>query len=390
MIEKKEAYRIIDSILEQCSYYTMIRLQHNSEGITRYSRSKLQQNICKEDMQITMIMSCGKKRVSVTTNGTDKDSIIEAVRTAERNLLFMPDRNSKKEELTEPIEIYDDSYDEEFASKYEAPGRVEIIGKCLNMLGTGYDAAGSCTLEKEVLVIGNSRGIRRYSRKAHASFNASVTGTFGNSGYAQVLSDGTSSFDCIGAFNKACDKASSSGAPVELEPGRYTVILESLAVGNLLGNMALLIAEGVVKEFAYDRDSAMQWGLISTGHATDYLGDGGVPENMVIKNGNSSVEQLVSETQKGILVTRLYYINTVNASEGVFTGLTRDGTFLIENGKIVCPIRNMRFTDSILNILNSVSGVSAERELVPAADGYAFAPALRIEAMNFSGNSNES
>ena len=140
----------------------------------------------------------------------------------------------------------------------------------------------------------------------------------------------------------------------------------------------------------HDRRSAKQAGAASTGHALPAPNpEGPSPLNLFLEPGEAAVTDMVQATARGLLVTRFHYSNIVNPMETTLTGMTRDGTWLIENGQIVHPVRNLRFTQSILEALSSVEMIG--RESVIASEFF-FAgsrvPALKISGFGFSGASD--
>ena len=146
---------------------------------------------------------------------------------------------------------------------------------------------------------------------------------------------------------------------------------------------------GVPKEIAYSRTAAAKAGFEPTGHGFPLPNETGeAPLNIVIAGGSASLEELIASTAKGILVTRLWYIREVEPYEKVMTGMTRDGTFLIEGGEVVAGIRNMRFNQNIVDLLRNVEALSTS---VRASGEEAFdmaAPAMKVHNFKFHG-SNE-
>jgi len=202
-------------------------------------------------------------------------------------------------------------------------------------------------------------------------------------------------------------KAAASHLPREIEPGRYTVILEPAAVLDLVGFLfydfagtavldrrscfnerlgkqvlgqnitlwddvyhplqlgapydgeglprqkVLLVERGVPRNLVYSRATAKKMDAHPTGHGLALPNEWGeAPVNLVFEGGNSSLEEMIASTKHGILATRLWYIREVDPYEKILTGMTRDGTFLIEDGQVVSGIRNMRFNQSILEMLS--------------------------------------
>jgi predicted Zn-dependent protease len=124
----------------------------------------------------------------------------------------------------------------------------------------------------------------------------------------------------------------------------------------------------------------------STGHALPPNNTfGPYPKNMVMSPGNSSLEEMISSTQKGILITHFWYINYMNPMKTMVTGTTRDGTFLIEDGKIKSPVKNMRIGQSILEAFSSVEMMSKDRKLCPQYGVVMYVPAMKIKDFTFIG-----
>jgi predicted Zn-dependent protease len=249
--------------------------------------------------------------------------------------------------------------------------------------------------------------------------------------------------DAIG--RRAASKARDSQRPRDLDPGRYEVILEPAAVATLVaflsymgfGGRALvegrsclsgkegqrvaaepvsiwddalapgtpgisfdfegtprrrvgLIEDGVFRDGVYDRRSAKQAGKESTGHALPPPNPHGpFPLNLVMESGDSSRDRMIDATDRGLLVTRFHYSNIVHPTQSVITGMTRDGTWLVEGGEIKYPVKNFRFTQSILEALSGTQLVSKETEMVSELFFSASrVPALKLSSFNFTGRSD--
>jgi PmbA protein len=272
----------------------------------------------------------------------------------------------------------------------------------------------------------------------------------GRSGYASQAAVAASELSAAALAERAALKASTPGEPVELAPGEYTVVFEPQAVGwllDLLGETAFnglahaegrgalsgrlrepvaapginvadsptnartlprsfdaegtrkapvpLIQDGVAFGIAHDVRSAALAGTVSTGHA---LAPGGTPSgphptNLVMAGGGAADEgELCAPVERGIYVTRLWYANVVRPKETLITAVTRDGTFLIEDGKVSRPLRDLRLTDSVLGILTRAQALTREQKLTSDGEFYGrrFAygvvcPAMRADAVRFTG-----
>jgi len=241
----------------------------------------------------------------------------------------------------------------------------------------------------------------------------------------------------------ALRKAEGSRAPGELAPGRYTVVLEPAAVAELVAFLAWLglgaqseqegrsflsgrmgeritgagvtvvddafdprslgrpfdyegtprrrvslIEDGVARAVVHDRRTARAAGVESTGHATAPPAvEGPLPYDLVLGTGTASLEELIASTARGILVTRFWYNRVVDARRTLVTGMTRDGTFLIEDGRIAGGLRNLRFNESVLEVLSrtEAAGRDAEPTQFDYSGNCVVVPALKVREFQFTG-----
>lgn len=240
---------------------------------------------------------------------------------------------------------------------------------------------------------------------------------------------------------RAVAKVNASRAPRTLPPGSYPVILEPAAVGLILGYLGwytfngkavhegrsylagklgqpiidprlsvwddamdprtigvtfdfegvpkrktMLIDQGVARAAVYDRRTAKLAGTTSTGHALPQPNAfGAVPANLFLSPGTATVDEMLASTERGVLVTRFHYVRVVDPVRTIITGMTRDGTFLIEGGRIVAGIKNVRFNQSMIETLASVDAIGAAGALSGESyTGVAWTPALKVKAFNFS------
>lgn len=269
-------------------------------------------------------------------------------------------------------------------------------------------------------------------------------------GYASFVARDPSPFDIESLAHEATHNLSET-EPISVEPGEYEVILEPHAVSELLsflgylGLNALAVQEqrsffcnqfgkklvdeavtiyddgldpqglqvpfdfegipkqrvvfferGIAKDVTYDSYTAGREGKTSTGHGLIAPNTAGpVPVNLFMKEGDSSLEGMIQSVRKGIYVTRFHYTNVVEPMKAVITGMTRDGTFLIEEGEIKGPVKNLRFTESILKALSRVRAISRNRRVCSEGTVYSrrfvtgtVAPAIKVDGFNFSGVSS--
>jgi predicted Zn-dependent protease len=312
------------------------------------------------------------------------------------------------------------------------------------------EAHGVWTVAEDERGVATSAGGSALDRATDAYMKVICIGPDGRSGYASDMAVAAGALDPTGLTERAAGKAAAAGRAVELPPGAYPVVMESGAVGTLLEQLAQsalngllhaegrgglvdrigeqvaapsinladspffpgtlprafdaegtpkrplqLIQDGIARAVAHDLRSGALAGTGSTGHALEPGGapDGPLPTNLVLAGGGAAdLDDLCTPVERGIYVTRFWYENVVRPRETLITAVTRDGTFLIENGAVTRPLRNMRLTDSVLDILERVEDLTAAQRLTGAADYYArrfatgvVAPALRAEAVRFTG-----
>lgn len=150
----------------------------------------------------------------------------------------------------------------------------------------------------------------------------------------------------------------------------------------------ILIQEGIAKGILYDHYTATKENKTSTGHALPQPNTiGPLALNLFMKEGKFSKEELIGSISYGLLITRFHYTNVIDPLETIITGMTRDGVFLIRDGKIRGAIKNLRFTESILEAFGRIDGISKERKLVLAGMelGSCFVPSIKIKGFNFTG-----
>ena len=284
------------------------------------------------------------------------------------------------------------------------------------------------------LAIANSAGLFAYHQGTDASFRISaLDGTA--SGWAGAESHRAAEIDGEALADRAIQKCVGSRSPAVWKPGQYTVVLEQAAVADLIQDMGwislgaqavqegrsfltgrigsrvvgqnitirddayhplhqgcpfdaegvatrpvTIIEAGIAKGPVYDRQTAAKDGVDSTGHGLPVPNPvGPMPANLVLEGDKGSVEDLISGVEHGLLVTRVWYTNVVDPMTVTLTGMTRDGLFAIKDGKLAGAVRNFRFNQSIVEMLNEVEGMSAVQRIEGVV-----CPALRIRSFHMS------
>ena len=303
----------------------------------------------------------------------------------------------------------------------------------------GVLAFGSFSTSTDGLAVANSRGVRAEQVTTQARLVTICMGPDGEAGYGEAMAVDVTAIDPWAVGREAAGRAVRSRAPVVLPPGVYPVVLEPYAVVDLLdwigglgfsalaveegrsfyepgrkiaselvstwddatdpsGTPAAFDFEGVGKQrvpliergacagLVYDTATAGRAGRRSTGHGLPAPNTyGPIPTNQFMAPGDTSPEELLAGMRRGLLVTRFNYTNPVHPKRAIVTGMTRDGTFLVEHGEIVGPVRNLRFTQSYLDALAAVEVVGRERLLLAGELGSCVVPGLRIAAWDFTG-----
>ncbi len=289
--------------------------------------------------------------------------------------------------------------------------------------------------------VANSNNLFVYYPWTEASFVTVVMSDSG-SGYAAAAHQDLNHLDTHALGEEAIQTALRSREPIEVEAGEWDVVLDSYAVADMVRFLSVLglngaalveqrsfatgrlgervtganvtirddgldgatlplpfdyegvprqpltlIEEGVVRGVAWDRAWAARGGTRSTGHALPAPNTWGpIPTHLQMEPGTTPRAELVRGVKRGLFVTRFNYTRVVHPLKTLVTGLTRDGTFLIEDGEIVAPVKNLRFTESYLDALGRVEAISAERRLLSDPFGGALlVPSLHIRGFTFTG-----
>ena len=443
MTNKQDLYNLIDFVLERLRGFDVnVMVQANSEGLTRFANSEINQNVYEDKTTLYVTVSDGKRSIDLVTSSLEKENLEQALRDTVAKLKIMPEKPNPLHLISSPSEITLDHFNGELSSNFDIQKRAQQIKECLNVItDKSYKGFGALSHVEYRMAVGNSEGIRRFHHSNNATFAAFVAKKPGaSSGSTRITTNSMDGFDCLSAMQRAYGKAVLNQDPLELTGGKFTVILEPLAVHDLMAFVAAIgfsgrsildgssflcgkfgqkifseklsiiddwtdshtihlpfdmegsmrqvvpiINKGVATSVVHDFSSASKLGVASTGHAYPAASWGMIPLNLVVSSGEKPLEQLISETENGLLVTRLHYVNPVNRNQGVFTALTKDGLMRISDGKLVGSAKNMRFTASVFDIFSNIIDISSNREKTkwwyPMTSYYM--PALKISDFPF-------
>ena len=389
-----------------------VSIHTNEDALTRFANNIIHQNVAERHMDVSVRPVIGQRTARASTNRTDRSGLEAVVEEA-----IALTRSSEPD--PDLLPLYSDSAhcDSSRVSAAAAActpaDRAAEVREAIRIIAAeGQTAAGIYSTGREGYALFNSRGLVRQYSETETVF--SVTAIAGDSsGWAKLSSAIHEDVRPAELARRAADKARLSADPAELPPGEYTVVLEPAAVLDLIGQIfpdfsatslhdqrsflnerlgtklfgdnvtifddvadprqtgacfdgegvprqrLTLVDAGVIRDIPYSRVSAARDGVEPTGHGFPLPNETGeMPLNIVVAGGTGRVDDLIASTGRGILVTRLWYIREVEPYEKVMTGMTRDGTFLIEDGRIKRGIRNFRFNQSVVELLRNVEALS--------------------------------
>lgn len=424
---------------------TLVQAEHS--GFARYAASTVHQPTLVEDRSLTIRVVRDGRVGCASTNRTDDEALAataaRAGEIADRAPIDPAFPGLPEPSEPAPVEGWDAETAElepgELASR--AWAAIEAAGD--------FGLYGYFTSGITELAVASTKGTAVSQATTDVNVLA-LAASDGRSGYADAASWRAGDVDPAEVANEAAGKAARTADAVDLEPATYRAVLEPYAFGELLSYFAYgslgalslleergyfagrigervfdtafslcddardpaglpkafdfegvpkqrvaLVEEGVVKDVVWDRRTAARAGRESTGHALSAPDQswGPQPFNLSVPAGDATGDELVSRVEDGIYVTRLHYLNVVDPREGILTGMTRDGTFRIQDGRVTKPLVNLRFTTSFPALVASLLGLGDRARLVNQSDFYGerypfgvLVPAVATEAFNVVGS----
>jgi len=441
--DPEQASRILDRVLgmvrggEAEAAYTA-----HDAALTRFANSQVHQNVVDHDATLRVrLVADGRTGVAIT-NRLDDTGLRAAIASATA-IRDRAARNPETAPLAEGPATEHSLVGWSDATAAADPalrgaGAREVIEAAV---AADLEASGAFSTEATTLAIANTRGLRSSGSTTQAKLVTVVMSADGGSGYAQAANADVARVDAAAMGAEAVDRAVRSAGAGDLEPGEYPVLLEPYAVATLveytapisfsalaaqegrtfmeLGQPVMgpnvhiwddgqdagglpsafdyegvrkqrvdVVTGGVATGLVHDTKTAMRAGTASTGHALPAPNTWGpIPWNLFVGTGDDQHDALLARLDRGIWVTRFHYVNVVHAKRAILTGMTKDGTFLVEGGRVVRPIRNLRFTQSVPDAFSRIDGISRESRLVAPEYGgiNVCAPALLIDRFAFTG-----
>ncbi|HET9613455.1 MAG TPA: TldD/PmbA family protein [Candidatus Limnocylindrales bacterium] len=408
--------------------------------LTRFANSEIHQNVAETDASLNLRVAIGKRVGVASSNRLDDEGLRRLAETAvaiARNSAELEDWSG----LPAPTPIVDRPAGWSEATAAATPEqRAEGVRAVIAAAdAVGVRAFGSFSTSVEELAVANSLGISAVQRRTAAQLLTVTMAADGGSGYAEQAGVDLGTIDAAAVGREAAEKARVSANPVAVDPGDWTVVLEEYAVVDILSMLSyvgfsglavleersfaepgkvvgtelvtivddaaepgampmsfdyegvakqrvVLVERGVCRDVVWDAQTAARAGRHSTGHGLPAPNPyGPFPLNLVMSAGTTTRDALVGEMERGLLVTRFHYTNPVHPKLAIVTGMTRDGTFLVEGGRIVGPVRNLRFTQSYLAALAGTVAVGRERRTLRGDFGGVLVPPIRVEGWTFTG-----
>ncbi|MGB9607344.1 MAG: TldD/PmbA family protein, partial [bacterium] len=398
----------------------------------RFTRNRVHQAIQERGSYASVKVVMDKRSGEAACNSTDEEALRGIINRAQTIASLSPP-NPDFVSLPKPSPI---TFTPSFVAPPSPIEAGEIVKSAIEVAERkGVSLSGSFSCRKGEVCVLNSLGIDSYAPTSEYSFRLVATKEDG-SGFASFLTDDWRKINPKALAEEAVERALETRNPREIEPGEYDVVLLPYAVDEIMlffgwfgfnaqavqegrsfleGKLGeklfdesitlvddaqnaqlpfpfdwegvpkrrvVLVEKGITKGMVYDSFTAHKEGKESTGHS---MRGAPFPSDMILYPGEYSLEELIESLDKGILVTRFHYTNIVHPKLLVFTGMTRDGTFFVEKGKIKYPLRNLRFTQNLLNAFSNkvLLGREAKR------GEYSLVPPVRLSNFNFTGISKE-
>lgn len=415
-----------------------VTINSGAVGNTRFAENQISTSGDVTDTRVTVTSAFGRNVASSTTNRLDDESLRSAVQTSERLAPLSPENPEYMGELEamavpERNAVFASTAELSAEARARAAAEVTSRAAASSLISTGYTvhSTGSAAVM-------TTRGQFAYQASSNANFSTTVRTPDGTgSGWAGTGFFDWNDLDAAALATRAIEKAGLSREPRDVEPGRWTTILEPTAVANMVGLMMgslsarsadegrsffsrpgggnrigdsflddrvtiwsdpmdprlfsapfngeglpnqreMWVENGVLGSLAYNRFWADRQGREPTGFVSGYYMEG----------GDATLDDMIRSTERGLLVTRFWYIRGVDPRTILYTGLSRDGTFMIENGRVAYPVKNLRWNESPVFMLNNVEMMGRPVRVSPSeSSGLSSAvhvPPLKVREFTFT------
>jgi len=417
---------------------TEVQIDETIDALTRFANNAINQNVAEHGITLSIRTVVDSRTARATTNRLDEDSLRAAVQSSLQLAHSQPKIPGLLPMAGKQRYRNVNRFARETAATTPEDRARAVKKSCDLAIQNGQVAAGIFSTGQSQLVLGNSRGLFAAHRETHAEFSITMQNDPAAS-WAKANSGSVRNFDPQRLAVRASQKAQMAKDAQELAPGKYTVILEPAAALDLVGflfydfaatavadqrscllkrigkplfgkNISItddayhpqqlgapfdgegiprqrvsLVEGGVPRNLVYSAGSAKKSGKKPTGHGFALPNEyGEAPMNLVFGGGNSSIEEMVASTDRGLLVTRVWYIREVDPYEKVMTGMTRDGLFLVEKGKVTGAVRNFRFNQSLIELLQNVEAMSPASRATAEEAFEMIVPSMKVHNFHFT------
>ncbi len=441
MLTPDEARKTGERVFAACGkIQTELFLLEHVNALTRYANNAITQNVHQDSLDMTIKVFDENRTAKVTINRFDDATVAAAAKRALDMLQFQaPDADAVP---PAPAQKYRslDSFDKRTASLNPEQRAANISAAVAECKKQSLQSFGIMSNTSATIAILNSLGLFAFHPATSFDFSCTASSD-GSTGWAGLSGPRVEKLDPAVVARAAAQKAVLARSPVALAPGRYDVVLEPAAVADLLAFAAYqgfgalpfiegrsfmsnsigkqvmgsnvtivddaydpdsngmpfdfegipkqpvaLVEKGIARSVVYDSRTARKTKTVSTGHAIPESATyGPIAMNLVMSGGASSLDEMIRSTTRGVLVTEFHYTNVIDPLRLLLTGMTRNGTFLVENGKISKGIKNMRFTESMVESFGRIEALSKDVMFRSGFFGGGFVvPAVKIKDFNFS------
>jgi len=434
------ARRAVDAALTAGASQAEALVLSSDTALTRFANNRVHQNVASSDTGVSVRAVVGR-RVGVASTNRTADADLAACCAAAVEAAGHAPEDPAFPGLPEPREVREldrtSAATRSFGASERAAAAAAIVAQSASR---GLTAAGTISVGESTVAVANSLGIDVGMAQSTSRATVLSMGPDEGSGWASFAGLDVSALAPEALGDEAATLAQRSARPRDLEPGTYTVVLAPDAVADIVqflgwyGGSAKSVEEGrsfltghaghrIMSEavtivddalapwamgltfdfegFPKSRVALVERGVAgmpctdsywaarterpNTGHALPAPNAfGPIPLDLAMEPGEATPESLIASVERGVYVTRFHYTNIEDPIRATLTGMTRDGTFMIENGQLTAPLRNLRFTQSAVEALSGVGGVSAVRKMV-GEEGGALAPYLLLERFAFTG-----
>ena len=448
MLEQNQAQDLCQQVFTRCGEYPAeVILVYKEQALTRFANNAIHQNVVEHNLTVYLRLLHGKRLGMASTNQVDHTALDELVSRAQTNAKASPEDPNypglAKPANFSPIDCFDHS-----TAVYAPELRADQVGVVCRLANEkGLNASGAFTTGINGLTYANTQDVFAHHAITEADFQTVVMAE-DSSGRAQASSAKVSELDPESIGLEAIHKAINGRNPRNIEVGEFPVILDPYVTDDLLDMLNMygmggqtvldgrswmndrlgekvmspsvsiwddgldsrgmpapfdsdgvpkqrvdIVSKGVVNTPVYDRYTANMAGTTSTGHALPpyfppYMHSiGPIGLNLFMAPGDSSLDDMIQSTKRGLYITRFWYTRLVHPRDCIVTGMTRDGVFMVENGEIAYPVKNLRFTQSYVGALAGVETIGRDTRLLKSEYGShaKCVPAIKLNSFNFTG-----